>query len=100
MLNKMLNVKRALVVLSTASLIAIFGTVLRSETAQADDAFPADCRLNAIDPQIDALSAVITSSPALGHAGGHYARAIDDLKRIKAQLHEGCTVWNRDRNKR
>ena len=61
-----------------------------SATARADD--PA-CQTNAIDDGINQAISQIKSSPAMGHAGGHYGKAIKDLENTKKNLHTGCADW-------
>ena len=41
----------------------------------------------------------IKASPALGHAGGHYQRALEDIEQTRKQLHEGCRAWNKSLHK-
>jgi len=41
----------------------------------------------------------IKASPALGHAGGHYQRALGDIEQTRKQLHEGCRAWNKSLHK-
>ncbi len=62
--------------------------------ALADHPFPPDCHLEGINMQLDAAMAQIRSSPAWGHAGGHYARALEDIQKVKKNLHEGCRAYN------
>lgn len=69
-------------------------TLLGPGTALADRPFPPDCHLEFINGRIDEAINQIRSSPAWGHAAGHYAHAIDDLQKVKHQLHEGCKAWN------
>ena len=77
---------------------AIAGSMLAG-VAHADEKYNPDCHLEAIDPSINSVIDQIKSSPALGHAGGHYAKALKDLEAVKKQLHEGCVVWNKGQKK-
>lgn len=74
--------------------------VLTSTTASADEGFPKDCHLEGINGEINSLKAQIKSSPAYGHAGGHYARALEDLEKLRTQLQDGCRLWNKDKGKK
>jgi len=62
--------------------------------ALADHPFPPDCHLEGINRSLDEAINQIHSSPAWGHASGHYARAIEDLQKVKKNLHEGCRAFN------
>ena len=53
------------------------------------------CALGVIDRAIDDAEKEIRASPAIGHAGGHYAKALSDLQTTKRQLHEGCDAWEK-----
>jgi hypothetical protein len=76
------------------------GAMLLTATAAiADEPFNPDCHLQGINDGIDGVIAQIKSSPALGHAGGHYAKALKDLEATKKQLHEGCHAWNKSLKK-
>ncbi|HUB06530.1 MAG TPA: hypothetical protein VMB50_06000 [Myxococcales bacterium] len=68
--------------------------LLGPATALADRPYPPDCHLEFINQQIDQAMAQIHSSPAWGHAMGHYAKALDSLQHVKRELHEGCKAWN------
>jgi hypothetical protein len=50
--------------------------------------------------RIDSIKEQIQSSPALGHAGGHYRRALEDADQVRRQLHEGCRAWNKSLRKK
>jgi hypothetical protein len=87
--------------LAAAAFIAFVGVSLFGSTpAEADEAFPSDCHLEGINLGLDSTIAQIKSSPAAGHAGGHYGRALLDIEAVRKQLHEGCRVWNRERDRR
>jgi hypothetical protein len=73
--------------------------VLTSTTASADEGVPKDCHLEAINGEINSLKTTIKSSPAYGHAGGHYKNALEELEKLRTQLQEGCRAWNKDANK-
>lgn len=75
----------------------VFGLVgglvlLAAPVARAED--PA-CGLQAIDRGIDDAIKEIKQSPAMGHAGGHYGKAIKDLMETKKQLRVGCADWDK-----
>lgn len=53
----------------------------------------ADCKLDDINAALDNAIAAIKASPAIGHAGGHYKKAVADLERTKKQLAIGCNQW-------
>lgn len=53
-----------------------------------------DCHLEGINRDLDSVIAQIQSSPANGHAAGHYAKSIQDLQKVKQQIQEGCRAWN------
>jgi hypothetical protein len=61
-------------------------------SAQGKD-FNPDCHLEGINQGLDGVRDEIKSSPALGHAGGHYKRALQDIEKLRKQLHEGCHAW-------
>ena len=67
-----------------------------ASTARAEDAA---CGLSAIDDGINQAVSQIKSSPANGHAGGHYGKAIRDLEATKKNLHEGCKAWDKEGKK-
>ena len=67
--------------------------------ARAEEPFNPDCRLEAINASFDSIRDQIKASPALGHAGGHYKRALEDIERTRKQLHEGCRAWNKSLKK-
>ena len=73
------------------------GSMLLSASAFAAE--NPDCKLDAADASIQATIDAIKSSPALGHAGGHYGKAVKDLEAVKKQLHEGCAAWNKSLKK-
>jgi hypothetical protein len=75
--------------------VVLAATLIPAGAALADEPFNPDCHLQGINQGIDSVIAQIKSSPAYGHAGGHYANAIKDLERTKTQLHEGCHAWNK-----
>jgi hypothetical protein len=79
---------------SAVALTTIVGSVffLGEPPASADDDA---CGLRLIDLGIDGAIVEIKGSPAIGHAGGHYGRAIRDLEATKRQLHEGCADWEK-----
>jgi hypothetical protein len=81
------------------TMLASGAALMTGSNALADAPFPPDCRLAGINQGIDGAIAEIKQSPALGHAGGHYAKAIKDLEAVKKQLHEGCHAWNKDHEK-
>jgi hypothetical protein len=54
------------------------------------------CGIATIDRAIADAEREISASPASGHAGGHYAKAIRDLEATKRQLHDGCAAWQKD----
>jgi hypothetical protein len=62
--------------------------------ALADHPFPPDCHLEGINRSLDEAINQIHSSPAWGHAGGHYAKAERDLQNVTKNLHEGCRAFN------
>jgi hypothetical protein len=68
--------------------------LLAPAVARADAPFNPDCHLQAINASLDSVREQIKSSPALGHAAGHYRRALEDVERTRKQLHEGCRAWN------
>jgi hypothetical protein len=72
---------------------------LAPAVARADAPFNPDCHLEAINASFDSIRDQIKSSPALGHAGGHYKRALEDIERTRKQLHEGCRAWNKSLKK-
>jgi hypothetical protein len=77
------------------------GLTMTSSPAEADDhPFNPDCHLEGINGSLDSAIAQIRSSPAIGHAGGHYGKALEDLQRVKNQLHAGCYAWNKDKKAR
>ena len=53
----------------------------------------ADCKISDINGALDTAMNAIKASPAMGHAGGHYAKALKDLEGVKKQLDEGCKAW-------
>jgi hypothetical protein len=65
----------------------------------ADEPFNPDCHLQAINASLDSVREQIKSSPAYGHAAGHYKRSLEDIERTRRQLHEGCRAWNRSLRK-
>jgi hypothetical protein len=79
---------------SAAALAAVVGSVLflGEPPASADDDA---CGLRLIDLGIDGAIVEIKASPAIGHAGGHYGRAIRDLEATRRQLHDGCGDWEK-----
>lgn len=79
-----MNLKNLLFGLAGAAVL------LAAPLARAED--PA-CGLSAIDQGIDGAMAEIKQSPAMGHAGGHYAKALKELHATKAQLRVGCADW-------
>ena len=68
--------------------------VLAGPIARADAPFNPDCHLEAINASLDSVRDQVKSSPALGHAGGHYKHALEDLEKLRKQLHAGCHAWN------
>jgi hypothetical protein len=64
--------------------------------AHADENWHPHCRIAGIEQGINAAITEIKQSPAMGHAGGHYGRAIEDLEKTKRQIREGCRAWMRD----
>ncbi len=66
----------------------------------AEAGFNPDCHLEAINSGLDSVRDQIKSSPALGHAGGHYAKALQALEAVRKQLHEGCHAWNASMKKK
>ncbi len=79
------------------SLVA--GSLILSSAAAMAGENP-DCKLDAADASIQATIDAIKSSPAYGHAGGHYGKAEKDLGAVKKQLHAGCAAWNKDQAKK
>ena len=77
--------------LKTIAAVLVLGA---AAPALADHPFNPDCHLEGINQALDSVMAQIQSSPAFGHAGGHYGRALEDLKKVKNQLHDGCRAWN------
>ena len=75
-----------------SSLVA--GLLLAPAIAKAEEGFNPDCHLEAINTSLDSVRDQVKSSPALGHAGGHYKRALEDIEKLRKQLHEGCHAWN------
>ena len=61
------------------------------------------CRPGSIYASFDSVCEQIKAkSPAgprgrslLGHAAGHYKRALEDIEHVRKQLHEGCRAWNK-----
>jgi hypothetical protein len=81
--------------------LAIGGLTMTATPAEADDhPFNPDCHLEAINQSLDSVIIQIRSSPAIGHAGGHYGKALEDIQRVKNQLHAGCYAWNKDKDKK
>ena len=74
-------------------LSVVAGAVLLGGAASALAENP-DCHLEGINRDLDSVIAQIQSSPANGHAGGQYAKAIQDLQRVKQQVAAGCRDWN------
>lgn len=74
----------------------VAGVVLFSAGLAKADEFHPHCRIAGIDQGLNAAITEIKQSPANGHAGGHYARAIEDIEKVKKQLREGCRVWMKD----
>ena len=74
-----------------AGLLLMFGAIF----SYSQDTTPskADCKLDDINAAIDNAIAAIKASPAIGHAGGHYKRAVVDLEKTKKQLAIGCNQW-------
>jgi hypothetical protein len=64
-----------------------------ASVAQAEDP---KCGIGPIDRAVSDAEREIKSSPASGHAGGHYAKALRDLQATKRQLHDGCAAWEND----
>lgn len=64
--------------------------------AQADEHWHPHCRIEGIEQGLNAAITEIKQSPAMGHAGGHYGRAIEDIERTKKQIREGCRAWMHD----
>ena len=81
--------KKLMVAIVAGSVLVLSGAAL------SDEPFNADCHIQGINDGIDGVIAQIKSSPAFGHAGGHYANAIKDLEKTRKQLHEGCHAWNK-----
>jgi hypothetical protein len=73
--------------------------LLGPAVARADEPFNPDCHLQAINASLDSVREQIKSSPAYGHAAGHYKRSLEDIERTRKQLHEGCRAWNRSLRK-
>ena len=73
--------------------------LLAPAVARADQPFNPDCHLEAINASLDSVREQIKASPALGHAGGHYKRALEDIEHTRKQLHEGCRAWNKGLHK-
>jgi hypothetical protein len=69
-------------------------------TARADEPFNPDCHLQGINRDLDSVMAQIHSSPAWGYAGGHYAKAEEELRHVKENLHTGCREWNHSLHRR
>jgi hypothetical protein len=69
--------------------------LLAPAVARADEHFNPDCHLEAINSSLDSVREQVKSSPALGHAAGHYKRALEDVEHVRKQLHEGCRAWNK-----
>jgi hypothetical protein len=87
------NLKRT--VLAASAGVVLLGTLVSGALwARADEHFNPDCHLQGINRDLDSAIGQIRSSPAYGHAAGHYAKAIQDLEQVKTQLHDGCGNWN------
>ena len=74
--------------------IVVCGALIPTGAALSDKPFNPDCHLEGINSGLDAIIAQIKRSPAYGHAGGHYGKALKDLAKTRKQLHEGCRAWN------
>ena len=79
------------ILLTAVTGLLVFGC---TGLARADEPFNPDCHLREINEKLDALEMHIKTSPAWGAAAGHYGRAMDDLEKVRKQLHEGCRAWN------
>jgi hypothetical protein len=77
----------------------VAAVLLAPAIARAEEGFNPDCHLEAINASLDSVRDQIKSSPALGHAGGHYKRALEDIEKTRKQLHEGCRTWNKSLKK-
>jgi hypothetical protein len=75
-------------------------TLLAPALVRAEQPFNPDCKLDAINSSIDSIKEQIKSSPANGHAAGHYKRALGDAEKLRKQLHEGCRAWNKSLKKK
>jgi hypothetical protein len=79
------------------AMMLVAGSVLfGAGLAQADDDWHPRCRIHEIEEHMNRAIGEIKQSPAMGHAGGHYGRAIEDLEKVKRQLREGCHAWMKD----
>jgi hypothetical protein len=82
-------------------MMAAGATLLGSGIARADgDDWHPRCRIQGIEQQLNGAITEIKQSPAMGHAGGHYGHAIEDIEKVKRQLREGCRAWMRDHHDR
>jgi hypothetical protein len=57
------------------------------------------CSIDLIEAAINGVIAAVEGSPACGHAGGHYAKAVRDLYATESQLRIGCRDWVKDGKK-
>lgn len=64
-------------------------------------AYAADpaCKIDAVESAISRLSDIVKSSPAFGHAGGHYAKALKKVQESRTELEGGCAQWEKDGKK-
>jgi hypothetical protein len=84
------------ILLSSAALALL---ITPAAARAADAPFNPDCHLQAINASLDSVREQIKSSPAYGHAAGHYRRSLEDIERTRRLLHEGCRAWNKSLRK-
>ena len=82
--------------LSLVAAVLLAPAIARAE----EKGFNPDCHLEAINASLDSVRDQIKASPALGHAGGHYKRSLEDIEKTRKQLHEGCHAWNQSLKKK
>jgi hypothetical protein len=93
--------KRMVLATLTGLMLVSSGVAMAADAPPAGDKeFNPDCHLDGINQALDGAAEQIKSSPAYGHAGKHYAKALKDLEAVKKQLREGCHAWNKEQKKK